>query len=70
MRTSYLEAPIVLAGIGAVLVPAAAPAEMKLRRSSEFLNLEKQGRLHSKVADLNWLMPAATRLPRWIMGPS
>ena len=51
-------------------MPAAAPAEIKFLRSSEFRNREKQGRVHSKVADLNWLMPAATRLPRWIMGPS
>ena len=51
-------------------IPAAAPAEMKFLRSSEFRKRAKQGKLHSKVADLNWLMPAATRLPRWIMGPS
>ena len=51
-------------------IPAAAPAEMKLRRSSEFRKREKHGKLHSKVADLNWDMPAATRLPKWIIGPS
>ena len=51
-------------------IPAAAPAEMKFLRSSELRNREKHGRVHSKVADLNWLIPAATRLPRWIMGPS
>ena len=45
-------------------IPAAAPAEMKLRRSSEFRKREKHGKLHSKVADLNWDMPAATRLPK------
>uniref|UniRef100_A0A0K2SV93 Uncharacterized protein n=1 Tax=Lepeophtheirus salmonis TaxID=72036 RepID=A0A0K2SV93_LEPSM len=45
-------------------IPAAAPADMKFLLSSEFLNLEKQGMLHSNVADLNWLIPAATKLPR------
>ena len=34
-------------------MPAAAPAEMKFRRSSELRKREKHGRLHSKVADLN-----------------
>ena len=34
-------------------MPAAAPADIKFRRSSELRNREKQGRLHSKVADLN-----------------
>ena len=34
-------------------IPAAAQALMKFLRSSEFRNLEKHGRLHSNVADLN-----------------
>jgi hypothetical protein len=51
-------------------MPAAAPADMKFRRSSELRNREKKGSVHSNVADLNWDMPAATRLPRWIIGPS
>ena len=51
-------------------MPAAAPAEIKFRRSSELRKRAKNGRVHSNVADLNCDMPAATRLPRWIMGPS
>ena len=31
-------------------MPAAAPAEIKFLLSSEFLNLEKNGSVHSKVA--------------------
>ena len=34
-------------------MPAAAPALMKFRRSSELRKREKHGRVHSKVADLN-----------------
>ena len=35
-------------------MPAAAPALMKFRRSSELRKREKHGSVHSKVADLNW----------------
>ena len=31
-------------------IPAAAPAEIKFRLSSEFLNREKNGNVHSNVA--------------------
>ena len=51
-------------------IPAAAPALMKLRRSCEFLNLSKRGRLNLSVLDWNWLTPAPMRAPMWIMGPS
>ena len=37
-------------------IPAAAPAEMKFLRSSEFLNLEKNGNVHSNVATKIWFI--------------
>ena len=50
-------------------IPAAAPAEINFLLSSEFLNLEKKGSVHSIDADLNCDTPAATRLPFLFDGP-
>ena len=36
-------------------MPAAAPAEIKFLLSSEFLNLEKNGNVHSKVAKITFI---------------